>query len=338
MFSQNGRKIEMSKKEKWLKFLEDNQPLTVATHDDADGIYSQALFSTVFKIGEVRIPKTFGDYGYKREDGESPLKENVGLDLGQPISKEFEGVAIDHHTHPEPVWYHLVHRNYPTGLIIYELFKDNIPENQRWKVAGSLVGDGSAERIPPEIWEYFEKELLEKRGRIYPQYKVNPKIYKFLPVYKLLSAPVNACCRAGYPMEALKIVSNSREPSDILEHPTFKEMAMVIRQDEENIWKEYGINGAIQLKNDIALFVFLSKYKMSGRVASKLKNIGADTTWIVINEERGEISVRGDLALYIANKMSTTEFQLGGHPGYVGSKLSKTQTSKDFISALRKVL
>lgn len=328
----------MSKSEKWYQYLRDNEPLIVATHDDADGIYSQVLLSTVFKIEETRTPKDFGDFGYKRKENDITLdKEHVGLDLGQPISKEFDGVCFDHHDHIEP-WYYLVHRRYPTGLIIYETFKDEIPHEQKWKVVGSLVGDGMPEYVPVEIWNDFGKELLEKRGRIYPQYKVNPKIYKYLPVYKLLSSPVNACCRAGYPNEALKIVRNAKQPSDILEHPTFEEMKVTINREVANIWSEFGVKGVVKMKHDISLFVMFSKYKMSGLICSKLKAVDSGTTWIVINEERGEISIRGDLAKLIEHKMKDTDFQLGGHYGYVGSKLPENKTSDDFIEALRKVL
>ena len=313
----------------WKKYLKENQPLLIATHLDADGIYSAVLFSYAFNIKDVTIPEEFGDYG---------SEVHVSLDLGPPINKGFTGVAIDHHTHPKPMDYHLIHEPCPTGLIVYNLFKDKIPKDMAWKVAGALVGDGQPEKIPNEIWEMFGKELLEKRARIYPQYKVNPKIYKYISVYKLLSAPVNACCRAGYPLEAFKTVRNARTPSDILEHPTFNEMAQKIRNEEEKIWKEYGITGAISLNDYISIFSFGSQHKMSGRIASKLKNIAQDKTWIVINEVRGEISVRGDLALYVASKLENSPFKMGGHAGFCGSKLPGELTAKDFVNTLRKLL
>jgi len=325
--------------EEWRKYLQDNQPLIIATHHDADGIYSGALFSRVFEIKEVRIPEDFQDYGYERinEAGKKISKEHVGLDLGQPISKEFDGVAFDHHEHIEP-WYHLVHRRYPTGLIIYEVFKDEIPPEEKWKVVGSLIGDGSPEFTPTEIWDTFGKVLFERRARVYPKYKVNPNVYRYFPIYRLLSSPVNACCRAGYPLEAYKIVRNAKVPTDIIEHPTFKEMEEEIRNEEKKIWEEFGKIGVVKLSTEIHSFIMGSKYKMSGRIASKLRNMDNDKTWIVVNNIKGEISIRGELASFVSDKLSNSEFKLGGHRGYVGGKLQNTQTAEDFINALRKVL
>lgn len=320
----------MVKKLDWIQYLEKNQPLFVATHDDADGIYSAVLFSYVFEVKDIYIPEIFGDYGDE---------SHVSLDLGAPLNK-FTGVAIDHHSHQvdSKMTYQLVYNQCPTGLIVYNWFKEQIPDEMKWKVAGACVGDGQPEKIPTEIFTTFGKELLERRGRIYPKYRVNPNIYKYIPVYKLLSAPVNACCRAGYPTEAYRVVRSARTPTDILTHPTFNEMANKIRSDEERIWKEDGIVGAISFNDYISIFSFSSDFKMSGRIASKLKMLDQDKTWIVINNKRGEISVRGDLALYIASHLEGSSFKMGGHAGYCGSAIPEGKTAEDFIDTLRKVL
>jgi len=287
------------KKLDWIQYLEKNQPLFVATHDDADGIYSAVLFSYVFEVKDIYIPEIFGDYGDE---------SHVSLDLGAPLNK-FTGVAIDHHSHQvdSKMTYQLVYNQCPTGLIVYNWFKEQIPDEMKWKVAGACVGDGQPEKIPTEIFTTFGKEL-------------------------------NACCRAGYPTEAYRVVRSARTPTDILTHPTFNEMANKIRSDEERIWKEDGIVGAISFNDYISIFSFSSDFKMSGRIASKLKMLDQDKTWIVINNKRGEISVRGDLALYIASHLEGSSFKMGGHAGYCGSAIPEGKTADDFIDTLRKVL
>jgi len=170
---------------KWLNFLENNQPLPTVFHYDADGVFATSLFSTVYNI-QASVAKEFQDYQMRNTIAK------VGIDIGQPIQKSFQGVVFDHHEHIKP-WYHLIYDNVPAGLIIYNLFKEKIPKEHHWKVVGSLIGDGQPELIPNEVWDNFKHFLLELRAKIYRKY-TQPNIYQYVPVYKLLSSPVNAMC------------------------------------------------------------------------------------------------------------------------------------------------
>ena len=57
-----------------------DRSLVVATHNDADGVYSAALLASAFNVDEVVFPDIFGDYN----------EEDVALDLGKPLNPEYK--------------------------------------------------------------------------------------------------------------------------------------------------------------------------------------------------------------------------------------------------------
>jgi len=91
--------------------------LTVAFHDDGDGVASAVLFSYVLGYRpKLYSPSVFGDYD-----------QDVALDLGRPLTDNYQGLCIDHHDHDESPNYRLVKGYVPTGMLVYSLFKDRIP-------------------------------------------------------------------------------------------------------------------------------------------------------------------------------------------------------------------
>ena len=122
-----------------------NRP-TIFFHHDPDGVTS-ALFTYYHlnKKANVKCPEIFGDTdGWK--DGD------YMVDM-RPTTGDIKGTVIDHHpNHIEDRKYELYHEEYPASLITYEMFKEDIPEKDRWKVACGLVGDGQPELIPPEVF------------------------------------------------------------------------------------------------------------------------------------------------------------------------------------------
>jgi len=304
------------------KELENKKNLKVAFHSDADGIGSLSLAKCVLDIKEINSPDIFGDYE----------EEDLSLDLGPPISKNFKGIVIDHHVHENP-YYPLIHDVVPTGLIVYNLWKDKIPKEESWKVVISLVGDGQPELIPNEIFE-LHPYLLQKRGNIYKTYsKIN--IYDY-PIYLMLSSPINSMCRTGNIIPAVKLVTRAKDPLDILESEIAKNDILLVSKEEDRIFQDYK---EINVLNDYCLFYsFRSKFKMCGRIAGKLQNQDRNRTYIVLNEENGAISIRGYLASFIGSKLKESGFTCGGHAGFWGGHLLENQTSRDLLNTLRCIL
>jgi hypothetical protein len=303
-----------------LKSLE---PLSIATHRDADGIYSGVLFSKIFKVEVVNVPDRFGDYN-----------EIVSLDLGSPIREDYFGYVFDHHEHRDPK-YALIHDQCPVGKILYDLFKDKIPPEYTWLVSGSLVGDGQPELIPSEIFREHPI-LLEEYGTLYRSYG-EIKHYR-LPLYKLLSSPINATCRLGKGAQAFSILSTIRSPEEVIEHPLFISDQIQLEKEEESILNEFG-KGVSRRKTitigPFTVLVFGSNYFMAGRIGSLIQNSDPNLTVIAINEELGEISVRGPLSSSLREMMNPLGWDLGGHPGYMGGELG-SRSPKEFLKDLRR--
>lgn len=318
--------------ESLIEWIKKQEPLTVAFHKDADGVYSTALLSTVFKIKYIYSPDRFQDYLYfLEEQTNANLPIHIAVDLGQPLYKEYKNLVIDHHVHEDP-WYPLVWDNVPTGLIIYNLFKDKIPDDKKWYVAGSLIGDGQAELIPDEVWD-LSPELLGVYHRVYETYG-QLKLSRGFPLYKLLSSPINAMCRLGNAGEAVRQVVRTRSPKDILENKAMNSDKETIEKERKRILIEYS---PIDINHFLAIMVIESNAWMVGRIASDLKNADDSKTYIVVNSKKEEISIRGDLAGYIGRKLNASGFKCGGHEGYYGGVLSKEQSVEDLLKTLRSI-
>lgn len=309
-----------------IDYLKSIEPFTVSSHHDADGVYSAVLLSKVFEISVIEFPDKFGDYE----------NSQVSLDLGSPLNKDWNGLVIDHHPHDQSTMkYKLVWDVYPTGLIVYELFKDLIPQEYSWLVSGSLVGDGQPSMIPAEVWEN-NPELLEMRGSIYESYG-KTSLYEY-PLYSLLASPINATCRLGNSYSAYKILKQCRSPDDVISHPVFKEDQDTLNQEYDRVINEFGRDRKNRRNTmeigEFLIIPFESQYRIASRIASSLQSITRKTI-ISINYKIGEISVRGDLAYLVMNKLQPLGWTIGGHAGYVGGDLGN-RTLQDFISDLRK--
>jgi len=315
------------------KDLENRGNLVIATHYDADGCYSAALLSEVYEILGVYIPEIFQDYCYfKARENEEVRMIDVALDLGQSLYKEFSGIVLDHHDHIDP-WYPLIWDNVPTGLIVYTVFKEEIPKEHHWKVVGALVGDGQPELVPDEIWREFPI-LLEERTSIYKSYgklREYPQI-----VYQMLSSPVNAMCRLGNAIEAIKIIKRAKNPDDILQNAAMKNDKDTVRKEEDRILSEYNILKTIG--NLVSIMEIESNARMASRIAGKLQASNPRRTYVVVNTKRREISIRGQLATFIGRGLKESGFHCGGHPGYMGGHLDEKQTIEELVETIRSVL
>ena len=310
-----------------IKELKSKPTISLAFHDDADGIYSAALISSIFKVKNFVCPNEFGDYHL-----DDDTFVDLGLDLGAPLHEEFEGILIDHHPHPFETKYKLIWDSKPTTGIVYDIFSDMLASEHKWKVVGGLVGDGQVELTPDEIWESYPF-LLEQRSTIYRN-KYNKLSEYAYPVFKLLSSPVNAMCRVGSPYDAYEIVKRAKTPSDIIDNRAMQSDMDLLDSDERQIWSSDGLP-TVQINRYISIVKISSKFKQAGRIAAKLKNMAQNTTWVVINEPQKQISIRGEFAKLISNRLTEHGFKVGGHAGFCGGSLSESQTADMLIEILR---
>jgi len=306
-----------------------NGNITLAFHPDADGVCSAVLIALTTEIKDIVSPFEFGNYVL---DETTKTFVDLGLDLGAPIDKEFNKIIIDHHEHPNDIHYNLIHDNVPTSLIVYKLFKERIPENKKWLVVVGLSGDGSLDLVPDEIWDN-NTFLFDRRTSIYRSKYGKLSEYSF-PIYKLLSAPVNAMCRIGSPLEAFNILFRVKTPYDILRNKAMISDNEILNSDENEIWSKEGIK-AIEINRDIAVVEIESNYRQAGRIAAKLRSMNNNITWIVVNKKNKHISIRGELAKYVANKLKQNNITAGGHASYCAGTLDDLKVD-DLITILKK--
>lgn len=316
-------------KEELYDTLKDMEPLSLATHHDADGVYSAVLLSKIFEIGDIEFPELFGDYSV----------QNVATDIGQSLDEDWDGIVFDHHPHDmEGKKYRLVKGHIPTGGVVLEAFKDKIDPKWSWLAAGAFVGDGQGALIPPEVFETHPM-LLENRVSIYESYG-KLSMYRYT-LYSLLSSPINATCRAGKPYHAYRILKTCRNADDVISHPVFKGDQQILTTEINKLIMQYGKDKKVRrsgvLIGNFLVLPFESKYRIASRFATKISVAKREFTVIAINEETKAISIRGDLATWLKLKMVPLGWTIGGHAGYMGGNLGEREL-EDFLRDLRSVV
>lgn len=292
------------------KELKQLEPFTLASHHDADGVYSASILMDIFEVEEVEFPP-FYEYS-----------NNVALDLGYPKKEGWSGVIVDHHIldYPKEVLENPKIKCFlgedPTGLLLYKFLGDKIPGDKLWKIVGALTGDGQPEKTPDEIWEKFPI-LLEERGYLAKgDYK---EFTTAFPLFYFLSSGINAICRLGFPHQALDIVNNAEGPLEILDNIEVKDAIERVRKEEEQIYKNKPLVETIKNRYKIILIRPSNEtVDIISLIATKISSREPGKTFIVINELTGKGSIRGVLAKYVANKLVKAGYQAGGHYGYCG--------------------
>lgn len=280
----------------------------IISHRDADGITSAVFASLGLNTNEVVFPKEFGDTTFMSKD-------DWMLDMKPKENKE--GNVIDHHLdHPIDRKYNLVYGNLPASYLTYSFFKSKIDPKEEWKLVIGMVGDGYASAIPSEIFFKFPGLLKKAQTSIrqtYGEYKIN-----FIHQYKLLSSPVNALCRVEKEKDAFKLVLNAKTPEEILSDEEAKNAKNIINIEVQN-----ALNNSVGYKyRDLHVVIFNSDFSIGSQIAQKLSN-DTDDVILAINKYNGELSMRGDLAMFFKDIISKNlEYvEMGGHPGYIGGKI-----------------
>ena len=295
--------------------------IKISVHTDADGIYSGVLLSYAIEVETVLFPERFGD---------TVIGDSIpDIILDQvPVDSNYSGLVLDHHPHhPRERRYRLIYDTVPTGLIVYNILKDRIPERHRWKVVGSLVGDGQPELIPVEIWRQYPI-LLEEVGSIVDRRDL---IFYRSPVWSLLSSPVNSACRCNMEDVAFKIVRDARDPYDIIFDPALQACKKRVEEEMSRIIKQFK-------PIDLGYYIyweFDSELKLTGYLASRAESIYKKTA-IVVNRKRKILSIRGVLSDLLKEYLSS-KYSIGGHSGYSGGYLREDQDTRILLEDLREL-
>lgn len=306
----------------------------LAFHDDADGVSSAVLMSYIFKINKVWAPEDFGEWPIKpykvagKEDFEIPPDACVDM---VPADPNWQGLAIDHHPGHPPEGkraYQLIHGDAPTAVVVYTLFKELIPKEQRWKVVVGAVGDAQPELIPPDIWRDFPV-LLEETVTSWERYgKIETSNF---PVYLRLSSGVNAACKLPEKWYvAYSTLRNAKSPWDLLKDPSLKAAKEFIEDERSKVYRE---TTPIQLRNGIRIWGFQSETKIERTVAWELWDKDKRTI-VAVNTTTGRGSIRGTLATLVYEHLSQHGFKASGHAGFGGVRLKPNQTFDELYQCL----
>lgn len=294
----------------------------LALHDDADGISSGVLLTYVFKTAEVMSPDIFGEV----EDADACV------DM-KPVDPNWAGLCIDHHpNHPEAKErkYKLIWGDEPTSKIVYDVFKEFIPEKYYWKMAIGTAGDGRAEIVPGEIWKKWPvlmsniQSVYDSRGlRLYP-----------LPVYMRIVSLINACCKIpGKWYTSYSVLRAVEDPIDLLFDDALKLAQRLVAEERKRVVKEYQM---IDLNDYIRIWPIESEYKIERGLAWRAEQVDHKTT-VVLNLKTGAISIRGILTTLVCEELNKAGYEAGGHPGFGGAILKEEQDWKELVKILEKI-
>lgn len=313
----------------------------LSMHDDADGITSAVLMSYIFDVKKVWAPDDFGVWPIKPYilNGKEEIPPDACVDM-LPQNPLWQGLAIDHHPgHPpeDKRSYQLIHGEAPASVIIYTLFKNYIPQEQRWKVAVGAVGDGQPEIIPPDVWRE-NPVLLEETISLWKKYgkyaKGGPLEMSSYPIYFMLSSGINAACKIPEKWYlAYSVLRNAKSPWDLLNDSSLKASKGFLNDEKTRILSE---SHPIQLRSGIKIWGFTSETKIERTLAWEL-NEKDKKTIVAVNTQTGRGSIRGVLATLVYDHLTQNGYKASGHPGFGGIKLKADQTFEDLYACMAKL-
>jgi len=303
-----------------------SKKITLRCHHDADGIVT--AYFTSFGVDNAEIEIWDGDFG----DTTGLKPGDYMLDM-RPIQNMEGLICIDHHLpHIENRKYTLISDVVPASLIAYNLYKENIPKSEHWKLSIGLVGDGAGHLIPPNIFKQCPELLTPIKTGAYSRYgrwSISQQ-----PTYRLLSSAINSLLRTRRFDKALRELKYSKSPMSLIHSLDIKAAKAEIRTEFDNIMKECDI---FEFPN-LSVILFYSDLRMSGYLATKLLESVGTPAILAINRKTNKGSLRGDLALYWQDKLSKLSqyIEISGHPGFMGATLKANADA--FIEELTKLL
>lgn len=307
--------------------MEEDKELKISFHGDADGITSAVLLLKGMDrdLSSEDIvtysPKLFGD-----------TSDNPDIILDQkPNNSTWEGLCYDHHPgHSEDRRYSLESSDkLPTSGLIYNKFRNKLPDSDKWKMAIGMDGDGQWDAVPSEVWK--NNKFLRASTSLNSYQKYGNLNYNTRPVYSCLSTLINAPARLGGSNDALSIFYDARKPVDILFDDYLRECHGKVKKEMK------------QATNNMKLFEFddiaYAEYGSEARlwVTPQLRQESSDTT-ITLNTNSMKVSVRGPRAIELSKEFRRHNISAGGHKGYCGAILPYDMTKSEFREIIIEVV
>ena len=283
--------------------------MRIHAHHDADGISAVAMYilANNYTSSEVAFPEIFGEFA---ED------TKVMIDM-YPNKPDFTGLVIDHH--PD-IWkekkFQLIHSDIkPASLLVYELYKDRIPQERWWYVAIGLAGDVSDYLIPIEVHERFP--VL--RRSVSATYRYGN--IKELPFWKYLSGIINAYCKVHRPNDALNLLLHCEEPYELFEDEEGWDLKRLLHQEIQRVERDLRF---IEIADSVLLSDYYSDYNIGGTIASRW-HANSQKTIILVNRRDFSFNIRGELTYWIIHhlKRKFKDISVGGHPQAAGGIMNR---------------
>lgn len=301
-----------------VKHLSDKQDPVISAHTDADGLSSASLLAKALEkdYDDVTFvfPKTFGD-------ADSLTKPDIFVDQA-PNDPTYDGIVVDHHPahfqEGRENNYHLVWSNrFCASRLIYESLKDKIPEQEHWKVAIGMAGDGRDDQIPPEIF-IKSPELLDETGYTYGKQYGSKMDYSAQFEYIMAKSLINYGTRVGDFEFTLRKLMNADTVYDITNDnwllnckdkvkSTLKNMYRDQDQFKITVWRNIGY---CEYETDLKLWTATDFFNRINKTA------------VALNKTMNKFSIRGPLALIVAKMLNRIDgINAGGHYHYAGGTL-----------------
>jgi len=297
----------------------------VSAHHDADGITSLYFITLVFEVLGYYFPTVFGDQMIPLDGGKKTAESDIMVDM-VPRLPTYKGLVFDHHIHKDPYDYLLVHGPYPACMVVYNYFKDLIPEKERWKLAIGLVGDGRSELIPAHFWKDYP--FL---GEEFASYRTSRTGYQYLaktPMWFKLSAPINYACRINKPRIAIDVIKAASEPLDILRDQSLESARNIVSKEITRESRDMLLVDMGKVVVGIVDSEFVIESILAGRISGTEKK-----PIVIMNKNTGNMSMRGVSTDYIVAYLSDRGYEVGGHSGFAGGHCDKSY--KELLKDLR---
>lgn len=311
----------------------------VRCHYDADGVTSGYFTTFGVKDSVLEVLDYKKGFGYC----DDLSKDDWIVDM-KPQNKNFTGHCIDHHfPHPDDRKYELtpnlssdaVHYSsdiIPASYIAWEKFKDVIPKSEWWKIVIGLVGDGSPELIPNEVFDMHPILLQKFKTSAFNSYG-RWKISEY-PLYILMSSCINAFLRKFDNESAIFLIKAAQSPLDIY----LSEDVAIAKRDVKNEFATVVKDMDSISIGRLTVIGFDSRFRMSGYVSSSLSDAFSGQTVAAINKKTGSLSLRGDLAPYYKNIITKNldYVTIDGHRKFMGGKVHNNYET--FLEDLTRIL
>ncbi|MCK4259637.1 MAG: hypothetical protein KAX49_11705 [Halanaerobiales bacterium] len=286
--------------------------MVISTHLDADGISAGYLYGLAIKDSNINL----NEFGIVTEGS------TCVIDMHPNSDPDYSELVIDHHPgHPigKELKYKLIYDTVPASAIVWNNFYKDIPHEEHWKAAIGCVGDMQSYSIPTQIWNDFPI-LREKFTQLYG-WKHTPFS---LRVYQKLSSGINALSRMGQAFLALEVIEEAENPVDLIMDPRCEDARDTLKKETNSLLSDIKL-----VECDSVIFGSISsELTVGGRIATQLSNDLKSTT-VIQNMEGGHFSIRGDLTVWVkerlqknAEKLENVELEVGGHPMASGGKVT----------------